>query len=639
MKLLNYILSFSLICGISACTELDLPPINVIQDKDVFDTENGIKTYLARVYDQMPIEDFAYSPKSGYNNNYIIGPLSASAGESLCREQRGARADDGYWENGYKELRNVNYFLETIPQYKSNFTQEQVNTWTGEMYLIRAITYYAMVRRYGGVPLVNEVLKYPDQPIEELHIPRASEEATYDQILDDLQKAYELLPEKNQKGRANRYAAAAFKARVALFAGSIAKYNEVSWFSDDAAHTRLCGITREKAKEYFDISYKATKLLEGHFSLYKNSWKEGDQKAQYQNYVDLFIDENSSENIFVRQYRYPERVHSYDCYNIPYQMAVVGWTSEVNPTLNFVEMFDGFQKNEKGQIDILNEDGTYREYNKITDLFANAEPRLKATVILPGETFKGEVIEIWRGVYVGDVSNGIQPFKLQHDVQKYEEILGNNLVSTIRPQEQKTVELNNGTLMNGSGRSGYFADDRGGALSGFSVRKLLNPNMPAANVRENYSDQDWIEMRYAEVLLTRAEAAYELVEEGVGGAEYLADAYNCINQIRERAGANLLSNQSELTKEVIRVERRKELGLENKVWWDLKRWRVAHKEMNNTLYRTLMPFYLKQNDKWIFDTRLDQNQFRYTYNSQWYYIQVPTGVISRSPIIKQNPGY
>lgn len=639
MKILKYILFFALVYGMPACTDLELAPINVIQDKDVFDSENGIKSYLARVYDQMPIEDFAYSPRSGYNNNQIIGPLSASAGESLCREQRGARGDDGYWENGYKVLRDVNNFIETLPKYKSNFTEEQMKNWIGEMHFIRAVTYYAMVRRYGGVPLVNQVLQYPDQPTEELHVARASEEATYDQILDDFQKAYDMLPEENQQGRATRYAAAAFKARAALFAGSIAKYNEVSWFADDASHTRLCGVPREKARDYFDISYKATQLLEGHFSLYKNSWKSDDQKAQYQNFVDMFFDENSSENIFVRKYKYPERVHSYDCYNIPYQMAVVGWTSEVNPTLNFVEMFDGFPKDKSGHIEVFEEDGTYKEFDKITDLFATAEPRLKASVILPGEVFKGSVIEIWRGVYTGNVAGGVKPFKLQHDVQKYEEILKDNLVSTIRPQEQKTIKLNNGTEMNGSGRSGYFADDRGGALSGFTVRKLLNPNMPAANARENYSDQDWIEMRYAEVLLTRAEAAYELVEEGVIGSNYLADAYKCVNEIRERAGANLLDDESELTKEVIRLERRKELGLENKVWWDQKRWRTTHKEMNNTLYRTLMPFYLKQNDKWIFDARPDQNQFRYTYNSQWYYNQVPNGVISKSPIVKQNPGY
>src|SRR5690606_33728091 len=129
-----------------------------------------------------------------------------------------------------------------LPTYmeQSNFTQEEVNAWLGEVYFMRAATYFELAKRYGGVPIVEEVLDYPDQPVEELRIPRSSEEATYNQIAADFDQAWELLPESNQVGRANKYAAAGFKSRAMLFAGSIAKYNQISLFDNE--NSRLCGI-------------------------------------------------------------------------------------------------------------------------------------------------------------------------------------------------------------------------------------------------------------------------------------------------------------------------------------------------------------------------------------------------------------
>ena len=125
-----------------------------------------------------------------------------------------------------------------------------MNTWKGEMYFNRAFVYFALVKRYGGVPIVNEVLNYPGQSIEELKIPRSSEDAVYQQVKADLDMAYELLPETNELGRATKYAALALKSRAMLFAGSIAKYNEIELVDKNTGY-QLCGIPATKATEYF----------------------------------------------------------------------------------------------------------------------------------------------------------------------------------------------------------------------------------------------------------------------------------------------------------------------------------------------------------------------------------------------------
>lgn len=402
---------------------------------------------------------------------------------------------------------------------------------------------------------------------------------------------------------------------------------------------RLCGVPRDKATYYFKKAYEAAKLVEGHYSLYMNGWKADDKKAQCQNYIDMYCTDDSPENIFIRQYNYPNSVHGYDAYNIPRQFRTNGWSTSTTPTLNFVELFDGFPKDENGHIITLREDNTYNLYDNVTDLFKDAEPRLKATVILPGEDFKGETVELWRGIYTGNETKNIKRLQKSFDVMiNYENDpdCKDLIVSSQSAENQTVYTLSNGQKMNAGGGSGCFYGTGECAFAGFVVRKWLNPNMPHSLVMERRSEQSWLEMRYAEVLLNRAEAAYELHEEGNSDVDYLEDAAKCINLVRERAGANLLAGKADLTKDVVRNERRKELSFENKAFWDLRRWRTYHIEQNTTRYRALFPFYADKANKWFFDDKL--NDKIYTFDTRWYYNQIPNDEVVKSDLT-QNQGY
>jgi hypothetical protein len=635
MKKYTYIILSIFICWISACKKLDIAPMNIIQDKDVFTSEGGIQAYMARVYSELPIEDFRYSPTRGLNFFWIISPFSCISGEGLSRDQTSATQETfGYWGDAYKLIRDVNYFMETLPKYAATYTPDKINLWLGEARFIRAATYFALVKRYGGVPIVDKVLQYPGQSIEELNIPRSSEEKVYDFIATDLDYAYSNLSTSNQVGRANKYVAAGFKSRAMLYAGTIAKYNQVTLV--DGGGNRLCGIPSSKSVTYLKAAYDAAVLLDGKYSLYKGAWAAGDKQAQYQNYVNLFTDAKSTENVFVRQYHYPESVHGYDAYNVPRQlMGANGYSSEINPTLNFVELFDGLPKNADGTIKTQTS-GKYDLYTNTMDLFANAEPRLRATVILPGDVFKSQSIEIRRGIYTGNVAGGISPLLPAGSTSNYPT---DNLVISANA-DQKPFSLPNGTTMNPAGLSGIFTGDGTCAISGFSIRKNLAPDKPTSEVLENRSDQTWIELRYAEVLLNRAEAAYELNAAGQADKNYLQDAFTDINLIRERAGATLLTSPADLNNvNVVRNERRKELGFENKTWWDMRRWRTADKEQNSTIYRILMPFYSSVAGKYFFDARTDERNSRYTFDVRWYYEEIPQGEIQKSQKLIQNPGY
>ncbi|MBV4358220.1 RagB/SusD family nutrient uptake outer membrane protein [Pinibacter aurantiacus] len=623
---------------ITGCNKnLDVAPPNILNESDVFGTTNGITAYMAKMYADLPMEDFRYAPANSFNSTDWNQSHYASAmtGEALSRGQGSNTETFDYFGGAYTLIRRANLFIQTIPKYASLYNAADVKSWIGEAQFIRGVTYFALVKRLGGVPLVDKVLTKEGATIDDLiaekesfKIPRSSEDSTYMFVANDLDSAYANMAATNTLGRATKYAAAAFKSRAMLFAASIAKYNTISLMDGTK---RLCGIDPGRAAYYYKASIEAANLLNGQFSLYKNSWSATDKNAQYQNFVNLFFDAGSKENIFVRQFKYPSLAHSYDWQNVPRQLWGGTGSSQTCPTLDFVEMFDGLPLDANGRLKTTTGDGqtgTYNLYTNPMDLFANAEPRLRATVVLPGDMIKGQPFDARRGYYYGAAGGPAAPFTRP----------ANATALSVKPLDT-VAGLSPRTYVGGT--SGYFSDyTNPGSLTGFSIRKYIVADKATADVTGGKSDQTWIEMRYAEVLLNRAEAAFELSSLGEGS--YLAQALTDINAIQDRAGASKTAS-GDLTRDIIRKERRKELAFENKTWWDLIRWRIgdSNTEQPSTgrVYRILNPFFSTLDQKYFFETKSDEKNTIYKFNSQWYYKKIPQASIDKSPNLKQNPGY
>ena len=112
--------------------------------------------------------------------------------------------------------------------------------------------------------------------------------------------------------------------------------------------------------------------------------------------------------------------------------------------------------------------------------------------------------------------------------------------------------------------------------TGFYIKKFMDPTN---RVEMDRSETNFMVFRYAETLLNYAEAAFELG---------LKDqALQKVNEVRKRAG---IKEKNSLTMDDIRNERRVELAFENLRYWDLVRWRVASKVMNNTTFSALIPW-------------------------------------------------
>ena len=120
-------------------------------------------------------------------------------------------------------------------------------------------------------------------------------------------------------------------------------------------------------------------------------------------------------------------------------------------------------------------------------------------------------------------------------------------------------------------------------------------------------NQDWIELRYADILLLHAEA---LNEAGSPAATVL----KVIDPIRLRAGVKVLDptvlNTKDKVRTAIMAERRLELALEGQRWFDLVRTGTVDAEMKQTI---------------------DKN---------YYLFPIPNSeVLASGGVITQNPGY
>ena len=596
---INKILVSALVMALSfySCDYLDVPPINIIQDDAIFNSESGITSYMTTLYYDLPIEDFRYT-QQGFNvSGKGQGRLPNVSGEAMCSSSDDiSTIGDGTWWGcwDYGKIRRVNYFLKNFPAYKSNFQNTVLaDAWMGDAHFIRAYCYFAMVKRYGGVPILREPQEYVGD-IESLKVPRDTEKACYDFIAQDLDEAFRLLPDNEEilgKGRATKYAALALKSRAMLYAGSIARYGTVDL-------NGLVGIDKALANDYFELAYKAVKELEKSkkFSLYrKNSDKE-------KNFAELFLAEDSPENIFCKYFQRNVNAHGWDVYFVPYQYRGNGFSSNMNPTLEFVEMFE----HKDGTPANFAERAKDTYFDDPSELFQNMDARFGGSIIYPNAIFKGEPCSIQKGLIIEDGSK-------KENATNYEEAV---------------YTANDGQVYHIVGKSG--SGNYSGNMTGFFMRKYLNENMPQSEVIENYSEQHWIEFRYAEALLNGAEAAVEM-------GQHLDDALLWINDIRSRADIKQLS-LSDLTVDKVRHERRIELAFENHTYWDLRRWRIADKEIETKQYTGLCPYFDINKQKYIFE-EVAANKYYYTFDVKMYYERIPDGEIAKNEKLKQNPYY
>ena len=130
----------------------------------------------------------------------------------------GAGLSGSVVNNPYTRIRTANFLLEKIETNGKSLSADFKNKVRGQMFFLRALQYFDLVRIYGGVPLVTTVENASNDDPSIQH-PRSKPSECFAQILKDLDSAAAKLPMKWDAvnyGRFTAAAALAMKSRVLL---------------------------------------------------------------------------------------------------------------------------------------------------------------------------------------------------------------------------------------------------------------------------------------------------------------------------------------------------------------------------------------------------------------------------------------
>lgn len=480
----------------------------------------------------------------------------------------------------------------------------------GEIRFLRAWTYFNMARSLGGMPLIGDnVFEYTaGMDVTTLQYPRSTEAGIYDYVISECEEAARnfLGDEPGVNGaRVVKWTALALKARAALYAGSIARYN-ARMATPLSTPGGAVGIPADKDAYYYDIALRAAReiIVSGKYELYESN---PDKRLNF--YEATSGKSGNKEVIWTFDHVYPGSVTMFSANNFPTSLAEEESSSNITPILNLVEAFeyiddrDGTLKLSAGGKSIL--------YDNAAALFANKDPRLWGTIIYPGAELKGEAVVFQAGRVSPDDTGG----------WNYE-------VGTAGSTDAAgaTITSINGPVVTNDGQRNK---------SGFCIRKFIDETAKAST--RQGSAMWFINIRYAEILLIAAEAAFELND---------ADAAGYLNDVRKRAGIQELGT---ITLDDIVRERRVELAFENHRYWDLKRWRKAHQtwdgsgENTAAVHYALFPYRINDpgqadDGKWIFERKATHmTMYPRLFEMRNYYNFMSQEWLSNNPKLEKNP--
>lgn len=167
--------------------------------------------------------------------------------------------------------------------------------------------------------------------------------------------------------------------------------------------------------------------------------------------------------------------------------------------------------------------------------------------------------------------------------------------------------------------------------TGYYLRKGLNPKYESVSGNLMLSSAHYILFRYAEVLLSYAEAQNE-----AHGPD--DSVYEAVNKVRARS--ELPPLKTGLTQAQMRTaiaqERRVELAFEERRWYDLLRLKLAEVNLNTQFHAMKIQ---KVNGVKTYEVILAPNGERVFHANKNYLLPIPQGVIDKNPKIQQNPNY
>ena len=281
MKDIKLLLAGVAVCLLTGCNDmLDKNPRDTFTNNSVFwSNTNAVESYTNKFYDNY----VGYS-QSGSFGWYYFKSLGDDQGNSGFDNWlfTTVPSTSAYWTDGFKEVRRANYVIQNVAQ--SSMSAADKAYYTAIARLNRAWQYYQLVREYGDVEWLSEVITDPDD--NHVYGERTPRDVVMDSVRCDLDYAVEHLPTVTDKTKWSKHMALAMQSDVCLYEGTFAKYRtqQDNGLASDAA----------RAAKYLKASADAAEAL-----IASGSYRLTAQYGEVYHSDDLG---NGTETIFYRNY-------------------------------------------------------------------------------------------------------------------------------------------------------------------------------------------------------------------------------------------------------------------------------------------------------------------------------------------------
>jgi len=619
MKILTRTFAVALACTllfVVGCDSLNLNPPDELGSDQVWQDEGLSKAFLNDVYAGTGF-GFGSPTTSGatdeavFTHGWGTPPVRLS---NMTASSRGfwdsASGRDTFrrfdWEQVYSRVRDLNLFLANV-RGSDVLPSDTRETLLGEAYFLRAYYYHNLMRIHGGVPYIKNVFELSGD-LSQYRVPRSTFAETIDNVIADLDSAAARLGvDARRRGAATEGAALALKSRVLLYAASDL-YNESPFGGTNVAE--FVGYAEGNQQDRWQKALDAAQAV---IDLNEYSLEQVNSPHEYH---ELFTKGNPSGTIWARHFD-PSSGSIYNGqHNISLWSSPNGYNSWAGDTptqqhVNAYEMADGSQFEWEG-----GDPESASEPIDVKNPYDDRDPRFYANIMYNGKGWRARP----EGFQSLDPEGVIQTGWYEHPDRG-----GNPDQPGIQGDLRAGLDTRESGIQNWNGtKTGYY-------VAKF-VDRDVNPNQEQAH-------NPWPFIRYAEVLLNKAEAAANLGQTGV--------AVQALNKVRSRVGMPPVPEDggpNRTLMERIRQEREVELAYEEHRYFDIRRWKIA-------------PQILSESGKGIRVTgeidadgeRLVNNRYDYNYRvinveeRRWrdnaYFVPIPQDEMNRNSQLVQNPGY
>lgn len=473
----------------------------------------------------------------------------------------------------YYYIRYCNIFLEDIDNVYDMEDLEK-KQWSAEIKALKAYIYFDLVKRYGPIVLVPENIAV-NAPLDEMKQPRMHVDTCFNAIVDLLDEAMDYLQPVSEKSVSRKAffsyeSALALKARVLLYAAS-PLFNGNEFYTDfkgkDGEPLFSTTYDPEKWRLAAEAADKAVEVCEANgFKLIQGNNDKGTTLLNTMRDIELSVwapGWESSEAIFMTKEKANFWSRTLPRYNSGRTDIFVELIrGDIAAPIKMVEMF-------------YTENGLPIEYDKQWNYAGRYQMQRESN-------------EQYR--HVVSLSEEVLALHLKREPRFYADIAADRCFFQRGPSltdDNMLVEARQGELWGIVSDRINTSDYQN--LTGYWIKKFSRTDFKPLSYSVDLSalgDTPFPLIRLAELYLIQAEAwnEYEGPTQRV---------YDAINKVRSRAGIpdvetswrdskvpNMVKTKDGM-REIIHQEKCIEFAFEGHRFWDLRRWKTAHIELNS----------------------------------------------------------